>query len=89
MTDVKKRIERLESDICPRDTKYGVLIYANRNGPLNPELKGNNYMKDGKYIGGYVHSVMEWANGKVTRWISPDSEEGQRILKELGYQETA
>lgn len=81
MSDVKKRIERLESNICPRDTKYGVLIHGYRRDCRF----GRVYTKNGHVVG-KIPSVLEWANGKIIRIISSDSEEGQRKLKELGYE---
>ncbi len=68
----------LELSICPRNIRYGVLIAAYR-------WDSKIYIKDGKAIRG-ITSVMEWANGKIRRMISADSGEGQRMLKELGYE---
>lgn len=84
ITNIKSRIKRLESDICPPNKKYGVLIYGYRSNCLDSPTGRNNYMKGGKLVG-YISSVLEWANGKLARMISLNSEEGQRTLKQLGY----
>ena len=81
---IKNRIKRLESDICPPNKKYGVLIYGYRRNCFNQPAGWNNYVRDGK-LAGHISSVLEWANGKLLRMISLDLEEGQRILTQLGY----
>lgn len=83
--NIKSRIKRLEADICPPDRKYGVLIHGYRHNCLNHPAGWNNYMRDGKLVG-YISSVLEWANGKLLRMINTASEEGKKILKELGYE---
>ena len=78
--NIKSRIKRLEADICPPNKKYGVLVHNYR-----PSRDGASYTKDGKFIG-HIRAILEWANGKIKRMISVESEEGAKMLKELGYE---
>jgi hypothetical protein len=81
--NIKKRLERVESEICPEDTIYSLLIYGYRNS--NPRGMGDLYMKDGKIVG-YITAIREKsASGKLVRSIEPFLEKGKKILFELGY----
>lgn len=82
---IENRIKRLEADICPSNRKYGVLTYSYR---LSYSTDWNNYMRDSKPVG-YIRAVLEWGNGKILRMINTGSEEGKKILTELGYQKIA
>jgi len=81
--NIKKRLKQVESEICPEDVAYQLLIYNYVNS--DPKGMGNIYMKDGKIIG-WIKTIFEKStSGKIIRSIDPFLEESKKILFELGY----
>jgi len=77
--NIKKRLKRLEVEMCPTNLTYRLLIIAY----ARPDHEV--YIRNGEIVKGKIKAVMIFANGKFLRMPSADSEEGQKLLKQLGY----